>query len=323
MKSGALIEGSELPLLVEPDSGNEAGFGALIGWVNEARGWIEARLSRHGALLLRGFAVQTPAEFERLCAALEPRLLNYAGGDSPRTAVTGKVYTSTEYPAHLEIPLHNELSYRHQWPRKLFFFCLQAPDAGGETNLADSRRLLAAIDPVVTRRFADRQVAYVQNLHDGWGLGKSWQDTFETDDRSVVESHCRVTGTEFRWTEQGLWTRTICPAVITHPDTGEQAWFNQATLWHVSSRGRKYQDDMLRLFGSDALPSNACYGDGTPIDSADLDAIRRACRETEVMFPWHQGDVLLVDNVLVAHGRKPFKGERRILVAMGGPGTLL
>jgi len=323
MKSGVLTEGSELPVLVEPSSGNQASFDALLAWVNEARSWIENRLLRHGALLLRGFSVQTPAEFERLCAALEPQLLDYAGGDSPRTAITAKVYTSTEYPAHLEIPLHNELSYRHHWPRKLFFFCLQPPDEGGETSLADSRRLLAAIDPVVKGRFIDKQVAYTQNLHAGWGLGKSWQDTFETDDRSAVENHCRATGTEFRWTEQGLWTRTVCPAVIRHPNSGEPVWFNQAHLWHVSSRGRKYQDDMLRAFGADALPSNACYGDGTPIDNNDLDAIRRACRKTEVMFPWRKGDVLLVDNVLAAHGRKPFKGERRILVAIGGPNTLL
>ncbi len=318
MKSGALIEGSGLPLLVEPDSADEAGFDALLAWVDEARSWIEARLLRHGALLLRGFAVHTAAHFERLCTTVEPELLNYAGGDSPRTAVTAKVYTSTEYPAHLEIPLHNELSYRHHWPRKLFFFCLQAPGEGGETSLADSRRILAAIDSGVKRRFMEKQVAYVQNLHDGWGLGNSWQDTFETDDRSAVESHCRATGTEFRWTEQGLWTRTVCPAVITHPDTGEPLWFNQADLWHVSSRGGKYQDAMLRLFGEAALPSNACYGDGSPLEIEDLDAIRRACRDTEVVFPWRKGDVLLVDNLLVAHGRKPFNGQRRILVAMGG-----
>ena len=321
MKSGTCIPGSELPLQVEPGAKNEAGFEALLAWVNEAGSWIAARLLRHGALLLRGFAVQTPAQFERLCRAVEPQLRNYAGGDSPRTALTAKIYTSTEYPAHLEIPLHNELSYRHQWPRKLFFFCQQAPVEGGETHLADGRRLLAAIDPAVRQRFMQKQVAYIQNLHDGWGLGKSWQETFETDDRSAVETHCHASGSEFRWTERGLWTRTVCPAVITHPATGEAVWFNQADLWHVSSRGRKYQDDMLRILGEAALPSNACYGDGSPIDNEHLDAVRRACRGTEVVFPWRQGDVLLIDNILVVHGRKPFTGERRILVAMGGEGA--
>jgi len=36
-----------------------------------------------------------------------------------------------------------------------------------------------------------------------------------------------------------------------------------------------------------------------------------------VAFPWETHDVLLLDNMLVCHGRKPYKGERTILVAMG------
>ena len=305
-----------LPLLIEPQAAGECGLADLWQWLVAERGWLEAELLKYGGLLLRGFDLNTPEDFEQICRVIEPDLLNYAGGDSPREAITGKVYTSTEYPARLEIPLHNEMSYRQLWPRKLFFFCEQPAQQGGETNIADGRRILELIDPDVRQRFAQRQVAYIQNLHDGWGLGKSWQETFETDDRDTVERHCRDTGIEFRWTEGGLWTRSICPGVIDHPVTGETVWFNQADLWHVSSRGPDYQAKMLKVFGEDALPSNATFGDGTPITDQDLEEVRRAYRDAEVVNPWRHGDLLVLDNVLAVHGRKPFQGPRRVLVAM-------
>jgi alpha-ketoglutarate-dependent taurine dioxygenase len=33
---------------------------------------------------------------------------------------------------------------------------------------------------------------------------------------------------------------------------------------------------------------------------------------------WNTGDLLVIDNVLVGHGRRPFTGSRRVLVAMTG-----
>jgi alpha-ketoglutarate-dependent taurine dioxygenase len=316
MKTDLLNEADELPLVVMPSSAGETGLDSLLQWSVEQRDWIERQLLHYGAILLRGFDVHTAVDFERFCNSFDQHLLNYVGGDSPRQAVTGKVYTSTEYPAELEIPLHNELSYRQLWPRKLFCFCQQPAQHGGETNIADSRKILAKIDPVVSQRFATKQVAYIQNLHDGWGFGKSWQQTFETDDRASVEAYCRRNNIEFRWSESGLWTRSVCPGVIDHPQTGETVWFNQANLWHVSSRGYDYQQKLLKIFGEDALPSHATYGDGSPISGDELDDIRHACRASEVVYLWQQGDLLILDNVLAAHGRKAYSGPRRILVAM-------
>ena len=73
---------------------------------------------------------------------------------------------------------------------------------------------------------------------------------------------------------------------------------------------------MLEALAEGDLPRNALYGDGAPIADAELDAVRAAIRSSTVSFPWQRGDILILDNMLVAHGRHAFSGERRIVVAM-------
>ena len=305
----------DFPVVVRPVSSAQAS--ALRQWAECERGWIDGSLWRHGAVLLRGFSLPTPGDFEDLCRALAPQLLGYVGGESPRRRVTGLVYTSTEYPSSLEIPLHGEMSYAGRWPDRIFFHCVEPATAGGETTIADTRRLLAAIAPEVRDRFIEKGVMYMRNLHGGWGLGKSWQETYETDDRVEVERRCREDGFAVRWSDGGLQTRAVRPATVRHPQTGEIVWFNQADLWHVSSRGPAAERSLRRVFKEDELPRNAYHGDGSPIAAEDLEAIRGASRAVEVAVSWEKGDVLLLDNVLAAHGRRPFAGPRQVLVAMG------
>jgi len=76
----------------------------------------------------------------------------------------------------------------------------------------------------------------------------------------------------------------------------------------------------LEEFGSeDELPTNTYYGDGEPIESDVLEELRAAYHAETVSFPWQRGDVMLLDNMLVAHGRAPYSGPRKILVGMSEP----
>ncbi|MFE4625549.1 TauD/TfdA family dioxygenase [Streptomyces mirabilis] len=308
-----LLDGPAGPIWLRPavDGVN------LLAWADSNRETIRGHLRTQGAVLFRGFApLRDVAEFEQLISGIAgSELLSYSYASTPRTKVSGGVYTSTEYPAHQEIPLHNEMAYARQWPMKLGFYSIKAAEHGGETPLADSRRVLRAIPAEVRGRFTEHGVMYVRNY--GEGVDLSWQDVFGTGDRAEVETFCRRAGIEFEWKPgDGLRTRQVCHATLKHPETGEEVWFNQAHLFHVSNLPDQVRSSLLETTAEEDLPRNAYYGDGSPIDSADLAEVRKALRREEIAFAWQDGDVTVVENMLVAHGRRPFSGARRLVVGM-------
>ncbi len=312
--TGFLAGGRELPLLVRP----EAPDLDPSAWAVESRSWIQERLVSSGALLLRGFAIDSVEAFNAFVKAVSGEPLEYRERSSPRSQVMGNIYTSTDYPPRYSIFLHNENSYQSHWPMKLFFYCDTPASEGGETPIADSRRITHGIDPDVRRRFAEKRVMYVRNF--GQGLGLPWNTVFGSSERGDVEAYCRAAGIRWEWLPgDGLRTRHVRPAFQRHPQTGEEIWFNHATFFHVSTLDPMIRDVLVASYGPEELPSNTFYGDGSPIEPEVLDHLREVYRAETVMFPWQTHDLMLVDNMCVAHGRSPYGGKRRILVAMAEP----
>lgn len=272
-------------------------------------------LHDHGAILFRGFRRGTVADFHDFAAKFGGELLSYEFGSTPRNRVEGGVYSSTEYPAQQWIPQHNEQAYTSLWPATIWFYCDTAPLAAGETPLADSREVHRRIDPAIRRRFADKRLMYVRNY--GGGLDLPWERVFNTTDRAAVENFCRARGIAWEWLDDDrLRTRQICQSEAVHPATGAVVWFNQAHLFHVSALDPDLRETLLSVVEEEDLPRNVLYGDGSAIEESILDEIRAVYRGAMLRFPWRGGDILLLDNMLMTHGRAPFTGPRRILVAM-------
>lgn len=304
---------TNLPTLIRPANSKN--------WqdcIHEIRQLVEHQLHHIGGFLFRGFNVQGAEVFNQFARAFNHDLLNYDYASTPRSEVSGGVYTSTEYPAHQVIPLHNEQAYTLNWPLKIWFHCVTASEVGGETPIADSREVYQKIAPEIRERIEQRGLLYVRNY--GNGLDLSWQKAFGTEDKLQVEKFCHANNINFTWKEDGeLQTKQICQVVARHPKTNDIVWFNQAHLFHVSNLAPNIKETLISIVGEDNLPRNVYYGDGTPIEDETLDHVRSVLDECKISFPWQQGDIMMLDNMLTAHGRSTFSGDRKVIVAMAEP----
>lgn len=281
---------------------------------------INKELLKSGGILLRGFSIRSISEFNKLSNIVSPNLLDYVNRSTPRTNIGGKIYTATEYPPEKSIPFHNENAYTLSWPNKILFFCAIAAKVGGETPIADSREVFKKINQDIVNKFNEKKVLYVRNYTTGIDL--SWQEVFQTEDKNEVEKYCRENSISFEWHHPNnsnvkLVTKQICQATLVHPVTGETVWFNQAHLFNAFALGEKERELLISAVGKDALPRNTYYGDGSEIEPEVFVQINEAYEQERIEFTWHKGDVMILDNILMAHARNPFSGDRKIVVAMG------
>jgi alpha-ketoglutarate-dependent taurine dioxygenase len=285
----------------------------LMKYLDEAD--VDGLLLEHRALVFRGFDV-TEETFERVSSHLLRRREAYVHGNSPRTKVGDNIYTSTEFPPEYDISMHNELSYAHVWPSRLLFCCTRPAKSGGATPVLHGGLWLDAVGTEIRDAFR-AGVCYRQYLHGGVGLGKSWQETFETDDPATVDEYLRAGDATWEWTDTGgLKVSQVRPAMIAHPVTGEEVWFSQMDQWHPATLGEETMRELAAIVPEDELPQSVTFADGRPIPAQYATTVRDIGLTLAVDVAWQGGDVLLIDNAAVAHGRRSFSGSRRVLVGM-------
>jgi alpha-ketoglutarate-dependent taurine dioxygenase len=309
-KESHLISKDHRPLMLEPAGANRD----LSEFVAIHKQEIDARLVEHGALLFRGFDIDSIVDFERASAKISSDALEYTYRSTPRTAVGKGVFTTTEYPADQEIALHCENAYQRTWPLKIAFCCLVAPESGGQTQIADVRQVTASLDPALLERFERLGVRYVRHYRPYVDI--SWEVVFQTSDRDELASFCARNDIEHDWLDSNtLRTVQTNQGLATHPITGERVFFNQAHLFHITNLQAEVADSLRRMYG-DRVPRNTFFGDGSEFSASDLQAIRDAFIAAEMCFPWQVGDVMLLDNMQMAHGRKPFIGNRKVVASL-------
>lgn len=308
VRAGRVVPGSALPVY-EP-----LGDVELSEWAAGHRAEIDAVILQEGALLLRGFGVRTPRDFVRVAESLSPEIeSDYT--ELPADPSGERCYRSTPYPESLAILFHNESAHRTSWPVRQFFCCVEPSPVGGATPLADGRRVLDELDSGIVDLLRERGLLYVRNFSSAFDL--DWPEYYATDSRAAVEASCRNAGTEFEWTEQGLRTWQRRPALVTHPETGAELPFHQILLHHPACLAADVRGALDAEYAEDSMPRNVLLGDGDRIEDEVVTEIRRVYDEVAIHYQWERGDVLVFDNMRVAHSREAFSGPRTMLVALG------
>ncbi len=287
----------------------------LVSYMAANRARVDAALDRSGAVLFRGFAVPGPDDFDAVVGSYGDENFPYAESlsNAVRVNLTPRVFTANEAPPETAIFLHHEMAQTPIYPSKLFFYCAIAPDGGGATPVCRSDWLLDRLKaevPSVVEKFATLGVRYTNVMPSendtGSGQGRSWKSTLSVETREAAEARLRELGYAWEWLDDGSLRATSprLDAIRTLAD-GRQVFFNQLiAAW----RGWKDKRN---------TPSKAVmFGDGSPIEEADMEAAVRISDELCADVAWQQGDVVLVDNFLVMHGRRPFQGKRRVLASL-------
>jgi alpha-ketoglutarate-dependent taurine dioxygenase len=275
-------------------------------------------INAHGFVVFRGYDVQSDQDFHRFVESFG--LENFKYADSFSNAVrhnrTDRVFTANEAPPNVEIFLHHEMAQTLTFPGALFFFCEKAAESGGATPICRSDLTLKTLEtqnPTFVAKLRSVGVKYRNSMpseanHES-GQGRSWKDTLTVNSAHEAEEKLVALGYQFNWLEDGgLSVQTPALAAVDHFGRGKDVFFNQivaaAAGWTVAA-----DDKEPRL----------CFGDDSPIEHADLaDTIKAAYQHT-VDLKWQTGDVALLDNLKVMHGRRPFEGSRSVLASLCNP----
>lgn len=287
----------------------------LAPFIRGHRGEIDDALWTDGHVLFRGFDAGGLAGFEACAAAACDRLYKHYG-DLPLASASENVYFATPYPKHLEIQFHNEASHTHTWPSRQLFYCLVPAREGGEWTLADGRQVLARLPAALRERFRAVGLEYRRRFFRG--LDAPWERFFHVE--TLEELAAKLAPSGYTIDAPSVNDVTVAyrtRAVLEVPERGVEAWFNQLLLHHPDALPPEVDAMLRKHFPRDRFPRTVVFGDGTPIPADWVRAVDAALQESSQRIAPQTDDVLLVNNLLLAHGRRPYTGDRQIRVALG------
>ena len=313
------------PLFIHPRDG---AFGTLAdaqSWLAANRPALDALILEYGGIVLRDFPIASADDFDRFIAEFPPYRRGYKGGAGPRGKITGNVMEATQLNEKMLILLHQEMAYTKAYPPRIAFHCHKPADIAGETLIADMREFDALIPAELREKLERLGSRTIRNCAPSGARRtrvddhldkRGWDASFETDDRSDVEQQCKDLGLVPIWNEDDSLTLIAdLPVFDRHPITGLRLYrsYLHSQSWLNRPESREAIADMGR---EQKVQSQQFYGNGEPFPNKEADVLNRLFAQITRAWPWQKGDVMILDNFLVAHGRSPYSGTREVQVML-------
>lgn len=310
----------------------------LVTFFHSHKNIINDIVNQGMGIYFQNFPITSPKEFGKILKAINPNLVPYTGA-KVRNSLNDKedeynfLYSPTSTPSFRKNFLHNEMAYKKKIPRKIALYCQEQAPKGGESILGDQREVYKSLSKQTRQRFENKKLKFVRFLinrrdhhdflskyFDIMSIFPSWQNNFQTESREVVEQKCREDGYKVTWTKKGdLLISTVISPTQIHPTSNENIWLNNA---HVFQLHKDVFGIVLYLIFkvfflvTRAPKTTSYYGDGTKLESKVVKEILKATNDNEYPILLNPGDFIYANNHTISHGRRPFKGSRKLFFTL-------
>lgn len=316
-------------LAVVSANSHKSSMSDLIALLSNEREEINNLLLSYGAVMFRGYKVNSSMLFKEFCDSFfnKNSYGDYTGGNSPRFKVADKIYTSTYIPEDITIGQHLEMSYTNRAPEKIVFCCVRPSEIGGYTPLTSFINVYNDLDQEVRNAFEENNLVFTNcylsedNLlrklsSDDSGF-KSWQESFQTDDVEIVKEKCRHLNITVDSRFGKIFLSEKIPALIEHPKKLSKLWYACLDPFYFTPRYIGMKNYLVLRFIElfYRITPRLTFENGKIIPARYINHVLETVEKHTRMIPWQCGDVLVVDNLQVAHGRTPYHGEREILTS--------
>lgn len=289
-------------------------------WVAENRDQLLELATQHGAVLFRGFPTRTAEDFDAFIRELNLENFPYERSLSNAVRInrTERVFSANEAPPEVRIFFHHEMAQTPLFPKYILFFCEIAPEVGGATPLCRSDVLyekLAQRCPEFVQACETKGLCYT-NVMPGTddpqsGMGRSWRSTLGVQTPEEAEARLRELNYSWQWLEDECLKASTPPLpAVMEVRPGKKTFFNQLIAAFCGWKDSRND------------PSEAIrHGDGSPLDADAVHIAGELADELTYDHSWQPGDIVLLDNTVAMHARRPFQGTRKVLASLAEMNT--
>jgi hypothetical protein len=278
---------------------------------------IEELLGTHRAALLRNTGMEKLAEMAGWAEFVGAPQMEYKYGTGFRAPMGAGVLSVGTEPPHSPVEPHCEMAYWSFYPKRILFGCESIPARGGETVIADNRRVTEDLLPTeFGQKILHKGIRYIRNFSDRERSDcipsmKHWQDDFGLDSRNELEDYCA----EMNW---NLLQRNDGSVQVSYPEQGyeyDPVSGTDLLFTSMTRLGRCFDDwPPFDRLPCEQRPYHLTYADGSDFSASDLSTMEAAFARYSIPITWQAGDIAVLENIAWTHSRPPFalaEGEER------------